>query len=243
MNRQEIDMMIRAEKAQLIEPINFPVFFKEWKRPAVCPRVIAAADMLDPSPTLTIQPIEPQWLDPGRDTVKQFYQDNGFVHTDEFSPQTAYEIARFYVGFDQVGIVKYCGTYLEILDEPAGTPVELEPLDPFTLQFNGVEAEFFLRLDYGVRELLSPDPFVGHYQNAPGYGFPRLSRWTDYRFAWNWTGNDVYWIVPRRHTLRLYLVIQNAPGSRLVSKALGRLMGYTQPFANLSAIRNVERGW
>ena len=243
MNRAELDMMQRAKAANLIEPIRFPLFFEQWEPPKVCPRVRNAADLLKPTPILEPQPIEPQWIDPGRDTVKQFYQDNGFLHSEEFNPDTAYELARFYTGIDQVGICKYCGTYLEVLDDPGGDPVELDPLDPFTLNFNGVEAVFYLRLDYTLRELLDPDPLVCHFQNIPGYGFPRLSQWLDYRFAWNWTGNDVYWIIPRHHTLRLFVAIRNAPGSRLVSKALGRLMGYTQPYANLSAMRNVERGW
>lgn len=233
----------RAERIGLEKKPVLKVFFEDWIPPGIDPELRKQADTIPRSAPLVSAPVERQWIDPGFDTLRQLYQDKGFLHSDEFAPDHCYEIARFQVGLDEVGIVKYCGTYLEILDAPEGDPVELKPLDPFTIQANGVEAEFLLRLDHGIAETFDPEPYVSAYVGVSGYGFPRIDRWSDYRFAWNWTGNDVYWIVPRRHALRLYFRVKNPSGSRLMSKALGRLMGYTQPAASLSAVRNVERGW
>lgn len=238
-----IEPIKRAQEAGIIEPLTVERFFDRWEPPQIDPDLKRQATTIKRSPPLPVFPNDNQWIDPGRDTLKQLYQDEGFIHTEDFNENWAYELARFQVGVNEVGIVKYCGTFLEILDTPVGVPVELQPLDPFTISYNGVEAQFILRLDHGTAETFDPDPYVGVDYGVTGYGFNKLPRWSDYRFCWNWTGNHVNWIIPRRHALRLYLVLKPGGEVRLMNKALGRLMGYTQPAASFSAVRNVERGW
>lgn len=222
----------------LIKPLDFDYSFLDWKFPDVSAIDLEAANSIAQGPRLEVSRPQCQWTDPGTDTFKQFYRDEGYDHQGPFENNTVYELARFHAGIDEVGIVKYCGTYIDLID--AETTFE-RIINPFYVQDIGATYQFLLRLDQGVVNTFPATPFVGNFQSVTGYGFPRLAFWSDQRFAWNWFGNEVYWIIPRRHALRLYLRILN--GREFMNRILGRLMGYTQPAASLAAMQNVEHGW
>lgn len=233
------EALTNAVEAGVIPGMRLVPFPDDWKRPGIDPGIVELAELLPHSPP--IKPFKPerQWVDPGRDTRAQLYQDKWFVH-DTFQNGYAYELARFQAGIDQVGIVKYCNTFVDVLDGPGGSPIEPDSWDPFWIENNQLDVEFLLTLSQGTPNTIGSAPYVGTYAGILGYGYGQLPRWSDYRFNWGRT-HRVWWLVPRRHALRLYMrVISRAD---LCGKAMGRMWGYTQPTSTLQAEWNVAHGW
>lgn len=225
----------------LITGAVFPVPAMDWRPPGLSPLIRETADVLKVGPPIPITPANQQWDDPAWDTRAQLYQDKGFYQ--EFpngaNNGQAYEIARFQANAGECGFVKYIGTYVQILE--GITPVELDFSDPFTMQDWGVDANFTLRLSPGDDNTLGLAPWVGPVAQTPGYGYPQLPYWNDYRFYWGRYANHVWFLVPRRHFLRLFIHVVS--GGANLSRALGRLQGYTQPITTVGAEYNVTYGW
>ncbi len=237
-----LDSIEYAIQSGLITGAVFPVPAMDWKPPGLSPDIREVADVIYHGPDTPIVPANQQWDDPAWDTRAQLYQDKGFFQ--DFDPAgatngQAYEIARFQANAGECGFVKYIGTYVQILEN--GIPVELDFSDPFTMQDWGVEANFTLRLSPGDDETLGLAPWDGPVANTPGYGYPQLPYWNDYRFYWGRYANHVWFLVPRRHFLRLFIHVVLGGGN--LSRALGRLQGYTQPISTLAAEYNVTHGW
>lgn len=183
-----------------------------------------------------------QLNDPARDTRAQLYQDVGFEWADRYAitADRVYEVARFQAAPDEVGVVKYCGTYIEIESPDPPYYKYLEPGDPYAVGRAGTVVRWILRLHQGTFQSLGPQ-WSGTYAGCLGYGYGPLPFWEDYRFRWGRTANDVWWLVPRDHALRLYAWIKST--SDPVLRLTGRLQGYTQPVHTLPAGYNVSHGW
>lgn len=231
----------RAAREGLIPSLDTRPLCADWRPAGVSIPLVRLANTIKRSPPMKPFSREAQWLDPARDTRAQLYQDEGFEHTAPFTDGNAYEIARFKSGKDDAGIVKYVGTWVEVLDGPGGSPVQLDYSNPYTLQDNDVNAQFLLRLQQGNVNTLGGAAWIGGYPYVQGYGYGQLPNWTDYRFWWGRYANHVWFLVPRNTVLRMYIRIIS--GANLVSRTLGRLQGYTQPAATLEAVENVSHGW
>ena len=221
----------------------FKIPILEWEPPGISIDVVKAANLLPVSPRTQITPPQQQWDDPALDTRVQLYQDDGFYQDLEHGATDGqvYEIARFQANAGECGFVKYIGTYVQILDPDSGDPVELDFSNPFAMQDAGVKANFLLRLSPGDENTLGTAPWTGPVATVPGYGYPELPYWNDYRFYWGRYANHVWFLVPRRHFLRLFIHIETG-GSEL-NRALGRLQGYTQPISTIGAQKNATYGW
>lgn len=230
-----------AIKTGVIAGPVLPICALQWTPPGLSPHIREVADVINYGPDTPITPPTQQWDDPAWDTRAQLYQDKGFAKQfpNGADDGTAYEIARFQANAGECGFVKYIGTYVQILD--GGTPVELDFSDPFAMQDWGVDANFTLRLSPGDDETLGLAPWAGPVANTPGYGYPQLPYWNDYRFYWGRYANHVWFLVPRRHFLRLFIHVVS--GGDDLSRALGRLQGFTQPISTLATEYNVTHGW
>lgn len=219
----------------------FPVFAMDWRPPGLNPEIRITADTIEAGPRIPIFSANEQWSNPGWDTRAQLYQDHGFYQDLSGGAVSGqcYEIARFEANNGECGFVKYVGTYVQITD--LGTPVELDFSNPFTIQDNNVDVNFLLRLSPGDENTIGPAPWDGPVEETPGYGYPQLPHWDDYRFYWGRYANHVWFLVPRRHFLRLF--IHYVSGRNDLTRALGRLQGYTQPITTLGAEYNVAHGW
>jgi hypothetical protein len=182
-----------------------------------------------------------QWCEPARDTRRIQYQDVWYdLRTRLDRPGTCYEVARFIVAPDEVGIVRKVGTYAAIFDDP--DIVQLNPLDPWALQRAGVEGLWFVRLWQNTFGPM-PAPDVGiPFAQIGGYPFPELPNWQDNRFQWGRLNSEVFWLVPSNHALRLYFwyLIDD---SNILREIGGRLVGFTQPIETLPAAKNVLYAW
>lgn len=241
-----MDLISSIEKAVelgLITGAVFPVPAMDWQPPGLSPEIRTTANAIESGPVISVTPANQQWDDPALDTRAQLYQDNGFyrsyVNGGGAVDGNAYEIARFQANAGECGFVKYIGTYVQILD--AGVPVELDFSNPQAMQDAGLNAIFTLRLSPGDENTIGTAPWVGPVENTPGYGYPQLPYWNDYRFYWGRYANHVWFLVPRRHFLRLF--IHTVSGSANLHRSLGRLQGYTQPISTLGADYNVVHGW
>jgi len=227
----------------VVERMSFRPEFEEWKPPGMPLKIIKAANLIPWTPPIEVQKPQAQWSDPARSTHAQVYRDDGFARN--FLPAgatdgTVYEIARFQTNKDQVGIVKYIGTWVEI-DDGQGSPVTLDFSNPFTMQDNGVEARFLLRLEQGDRPYIGNNPYDVAWPIARGYGYPEMPQWNDYRFYWGRYANHTWILVPRHHFLRMYIHVIS--GGNLLRRALGRLQGYNQAATILESSYNVAHGW
>lgn len=240
MNR-ESESLRRAIDKGIVPGLRLDPFFADWSPPGIDPKIVKLANLIRRSPPLKSFPPETQWIDPARDTQAQLYQDKWFEHSPPFQDGFAYELARFQSGIDQVAIVKYIATFVDILDGPGGVPLVPDPFDPFWIQNSGLHAHFILRLEQGDQNYFNRAPWTGPINHIPGYGYGQLPRWNDYRFIWGRTANDVWFLVPRRHALRLYLAADSR--SVLINRIMGRLQGFSQPTSNLAAMWNVKHGW
>ena len=152
--------------------LNFRPEFESWKPPGMPLKIIKAGNLIPWTPPIPVQKPQAQWSDPARSTHAQVYRDDGFARN--FLPTGAtdgqiYEIGRFQANKDQVGIVKYIGTWVEI-DDGQGNPVTLDFSNPFTMQDNGVKAKFLLRLEQGDRPYIGNDPFDSAYPQSSDCG-------------------------------------------------------------------------
>lgn len=230
-------------EAGLIQPVYVGPIAAQWKPPHIDPTVVAVAATLPTTSLHRLDTTRDQWSDPARDTRAQDYQDVGYEWIDSDGlPNSVYEIARFIATEDQVGIVKYCGTFVEV-DNPDPPPsyVQFDPRDPHAWQRLAINIKFILRLNQGTFEPLGPQ-WSGPITALHGYGYGPLPHWKDYRFQWGRTANDVWWLVPANHSLRLYCQLINAEGPPVVS-LLGRMLGFTQPIYTQPAVWNVSHGW
>ena len=232
-----------AIESGLITGAVFPVPAMDWRPPGLSSEIRQTADLIQSGPAIPISPANQQWDDPAWDTRAQLYQDKGFYQDLEHGATDgeAYEIARFQANAGECGFVKYIGTYVQILDPDSGDPIELDFSNPFAMQDAGVKATFMLRLSPGDDNTLGLAPWVGPVAQTPGYGYPQLPFWNDYRFYWGRYANHVWFLIPRRHFLRLFIHVESG-GSEL-HRVLGRLQGYTQPVTTIGAERNVTYGW
>jgi hypothetical protein len=243
---QPFGTIVRAKDYGLIKGIDLKPGLFDWNPPKVSSRTEAILTRIPRSLSILPTLPESQWLDPARDTRAQKYQDQGFDHDLQHGAldDTVYEIARFFSPIDSVGIVKYVGTWVQIVDPDSGNPVELDFSNPFAMQQAGLKARFLLRYDQGTpdNKLVFPDlPWIGPLAEVTGYGYGPLPEWNDYRFYWGRYANNVWWLVPKRHAIRLYLHVIGQ--GTYLRKTLGRLQGYTQPAATLPAAYNVSHGW
>lgn len=237
-----IQTMEEAFELGVIPRPVFNVPSLDWKPPGISSDIRDLADLVQPGPSIPITPAIQQWDDPAWDTRAQLYQDKGFFQDLDHGAVDgeAYEIARFYANSGECGFVKYIGTYVQI-DDGSGTPVELDFSNPFAMQDSGVDAYFTLRLSPGDDNILGLAPWTGLTPLTPGYGYPQLPYWNDYRFYWGRYANHVWYLVPRHHFLRLFIHVVS--GGTLLTRALGRLQGYTQPVNTVGAEHNVTYGW
>jgi hypothetical protein len=228
------------EQGLITGPV-FPVPALDWRPPGLSPEIREVSDLIYHGPPIPITPAIQQWDDPAWDTRAQLYQDKGFLKQfpNGADDGMVYEIARFQANAGECGFVKYIGTYVRILD--GGTPVELDFSDPLAMQDWGVDANFTLRLSPGDDDTLGLAPWTGPVAQTPGYGYPALPYWNDYRFYWGRYANEVWFLVPRRHFLRLFIHVVS--GGADLDRALGRLQGYTQPITTVGAEYNVTYGW
>lgn len=230
-----------AIEAGVLNPVDFSIDALNWEPPGIAPNILKIAELIEPSPCLPIQ-ARAQGDNPAHDTRAQRYQDQGFTWdlSHGATDGMVYELARFEADTGECGFVKYIGTWVQIVDG-GGQPIELDFSNPFTMQDNGVQAEFLLRYSGGDSSIIGTAPWQGTPETVPGLGYPTLPFWNDYRFYWGRYANHVWFLVPRFSFLRLYIHVISG-GSELRG-ALGRLQGYTQPIRTIGAEYNVSHGW
>lgn len=230
---------VLAPPAALRDPLWFDF-------PRLRPEFVKALSRENETPQ-RIDRLTDQIDEPGRDTRRINYQESSWYWDDTNRPgpwqlNGAYEIARFIAAPDEVGIVKYIGTFAGIGPNEGGF-TQLDPHDPFTMQRNGLNGYWLLRLYQNTfRNMPPPDAGIPAALVA-GYPFPELARWDDYRFQWGRTANETFFIVPSNHALRLYFVPVSIDGTILLLEVLGRLVGFTQPIDTLPAAKNVFYAW
>lgn len=180
--------------------------------------------------------------EPARDTRRLQYQDDAhYYRENDFPNDRCWEVARFVAMPDEVGIVRSCAVSLTIEDEE-GNRLYLDPTDPFSFIRESISPIFFARLYQGTFQPLPP-----YDQNIPlvrvmGYPFPECPFWYDSRFMYGGgSNNDVFWLVPSNHALRLYIYIDRT-GVNL-KELYGRLVGHTQPVRVDAGFRNVCYDW
>jgi len=230
-----------AIESGLITGAVFPVPSMDWRPPGISTDIREVADTIKPGPPIQVTPAIQQWNNPAWDTRAQLYQDNQFYQDLNHGAidGQCYEIARFQANGGECGFVKYIGTYVQIQGE--GGPVELDFSNPFAMYDAGVKATFMLRLSPGDENTLGLAPWIGPVAETPGYGYPQLPFWDDYRFYWGRYANHVWFLVPRNQFLRLFISVEGGGG--LLTRALGRLQGYTQPTMTAGVEHNVTYGW
>ncbi len=227
----------------VLTPINyFPN--NEWKPPT--PSTTLAKCMDRVKLPLVKKQSDYQLNDPARDTRAQRYQDNTFFHTDTLAFNHTYEIGRFIAGPCELGIVKTAWTYAGFrnISDP-GHIAQPQKWDPFTSLrpiggASGTGIVYSLRLTQGTFQPLPP-AFSGLTTDVTGYGFAELPRWIDNRFSWAEQENNVFFLVPANHALRLYCSLYGSVDD--IAEIGGRLKGYTQPINVLPDAWNVHHGW
>lgn len=181
--------------------------------------------------------------EPARDTRRLQYQDSTQLWTrGNFVDNRAWEIARFIVMPDEVGIVRQCETFLDIQEGSPSEHVYLDPTDPRAHLRHGVNVTWFLRLYQGTFQPLPPWDNNAPPASIMGYPFPELAFWNDARFIWHGAKNEVFWLVPSNHVLRLYVLI-NSVQQNVLKEIYGRLKGTTQPIRVEASFRNVCYDW
>lgn len=237
------------KEAYDLKILDAPATIKDplwWDFPTIPPSFIRALEEENRTPQ-RLDRITDQLDDPGRDTRRVLYQDSCYLWTEaQVAPwglNTGYEIARFKAAPDEVGIVKSVSTYLGVEPNEGGDPLVWDPYDPLTLQHNGVNGYFLLRLYQNTFRPMPPVDAGIPAALIPGYSFPELSRWDDYRFCWGRNNTEVFFIVPSNHALRLYFVPVLIDISLLLKEVMGRLVGFTQPIDTIPAAKNVVYAW
>ncbi len=69
----------RAVNDGAIPGLSLTPFFVGWTPPGIDSRLVDLANTIDSSPPIQQFPAQAQWIDPGRDTRAQAYQDKWFV--------------------------------------------------------------------------------------------------------------------------------------------------------------------
>ena len=173
--------MIKALKPFSVKVHDLEPSFSRWKPPKVNKLFLEVAKSLKPRRLRRVDKPSDQWIDPGQDTRAQRYQDQGYTWPlieGTMTDGTAYEIARFVAAPDEVGVVKYCGTFIEVKsgDPAPDNYVVLDSKDPFAMSRHGVFGRFYMRLKQGTYYPLGPQ-WSGTYPEIYGYGYGPLPVW------------------------------------------------------------------
>ena len=212
-----------------------PFVPRPWKRPTIAKAIRTVWKY--PVTKLEKPP------DPTQDTYAQLYQEDAHITRVTPSPYRGlYELARFYVPWGSIGVVRQAWQYLELKDPPATPPVLGTPYDGLdysrsTAVPGNVDILWKLRLIRGKVK--------GAYVNAPqqslpvGQGYPRIANWTENRFPWG-SNAPVFWLVPENMSLCLYADIR--VGDLYIENIGARLAGYVQTISKTSQ-HNTRHGF
>lgn len=241
--KENQDALNALQEAYRLGVIGLPEAFEpivDLTFPAVDPedmnRLLECPDI----PVRIDRPFDQIW-EPARDTRRLQYQDNAQVYRkNDFGFGHCWEVARFVVMPDECGIVRYCGLALDI--EEDDERLYLDPTDPFNFTRESVTPLFFTRLYQGTFQPMPPFDEDIPLSQVMGYPFPECPFWYDSRFMYGGgSNNDVFWLVPSNHALRLYVYIERNSGN--LKEIYGRLMGHTQPVRVEPTFRNVCYDW
>ena len=186
--------------------------------------------------------------DPGFDPVMQEYQEAiGQSYVGPLNIGWVYELARFRVLPNSVGIVKHMWCYVDQDDQEIPT-TELSDrngggttFDPFSIVKSGLNVRYRLQLWQKPASQADPAFFAGPLGNMPGTTYTKQPPWTDNRFPWG-IPNPVHFVIPGGFYLRLFLETVDAT-ARNVANLAGRMWGFTQPRGREETSRAVREGW
>jgi hypothetical protein len=214
--------------------------------------ILEGQETVDPRAVKALAGME---ITPRRDPVVDFdmlamtaevmqYVDNAKTWEVANFNYLPYELARFVVPNNQVGIVRTIETDLTFddvtLDFPErGDCIYWERLEAYFVWMLRVE-----HLDpkappnpYGYRgPLIPPDVQI------PGTPYGNLPQWREMRFQWG-KFNPVYIIIPENTLLSLWIVFENGSCNVPLRSVSGRFTGFRQSQASWKAYHNLTTAW
>lgn len=206
-----------------------PLTPKPWTPPFIKKRIRVVATY---PVRVYIIPVDPTTDDKGQ----RYLEDVEITSVKPYAEN--YEVARFYVPWGRIGIVRQCWQWLQIAD--ATIPPLAGPYDAiYHARGAGGPASIVWKLRLSSGELLGPKLTLTTGLIETGYGFPELPRFSQIRFPWG-SNAPVFWMVPEDTTLSLFCDIVS--GKDEVQSIGGRLAGYTQPISSYSQ-HNTRHGW
>jgi hypothetical protein len=154
-----------------------------------------------------------------------------------------YELARFVVPENQIGIVKTIETDMTWEDPtttwPRGDCIYHERFD--------VNVKWYLKVEsFDVGNPVDPysyrGPLIPPEVQIPGTPFGPLPVWREMRFMWGHY-NPVFFVLPPNTLLSLWIEFQVGSCNIPLRSVSGRFTGMLQAQDNMKAFRNVTTGW
>jgi len=230
-----------------------------WTRSGKDLDVLKALNNLPPSRPKIIDALD--LYDAATERQRQIYKEScriairsnpTYAATPPGGPETAHyadgyceEMARFAVGQNESGFVK--GLWTEIMNQwwMYSAPSNGGPYNPYLNNAWPGWPEGSFRYTWHLRLQQQDEPLPYRWDRCvpghlPGSAYTDLNQWSDGRHLWG-TPQDVWLLVPRGFTLRLYLEwIENAVN---ISHCGARMWGFTMPATSQAALRMAHEGW
>lgn len=180
---------------------------------------------------------------------------HSWTYSDTSFNNKAFEISRFIVPKNRVGIVRSIQTGLGFQDTtPASQNVPRWPRgDAFWHRrslgdnYGDFDCDWMLRTETMNSENNDPKTYrVVDYDGCsalkvPGLPFSKLPFWQEMAFLWG-SDHGVFWIIPENTILSLWVGNPNNTGG-YVRYVQGMLKGYTQPQGSPITFENLTKAW
>jgi hypothetical protein len=170
------------------------------------------------------------------------YVDNGRSFLLPNADALPYELARFYVPDNRIGIIKTIETDMA-WDDPN---IQWPRGDSLFMTREDVDVTWHLRLEsldpkspvdpYSYRELIPPQ------FDLPGVPYPSLPHWDDMRFLWG-TYCPVFMVIPPNTLMSLWIWFSATSCNLPLRNIGGRFTGCLQAQSSMRTYRNVTMGW